>query len=99
MDLDCWVDRRNRANREVDFVGYWDGIVMPSKHVPIEIALAECLVLDERQFRDAKKRELLNDVLAEAAAPDDRHMRLPEFFLPVSTEEADISVKSVHARA
>jgi hypothetical protein len=99
MDLDCWVDRCNRTNREVDFVGSRDRIVVPSKYVPIEIGLSEGLVLDQRQLPNPKERELLDHVLAEATAPDDSHVRLPEFFLPVCAEEADIPIKSVHAGA
>ena len=99
MDLDGWVDRCNCANREVDFGGPGDRIVVPSKHIAIEISPRECFVFDKRQFPDTEERELLDDVQAEAAAPDNRYMRLPEIFLPSSAEEADISVKSVHIRA
>jgi hypothetical protein len=80
---------------DVNFRRAWNGIVMPDTYVAVAVGLVEFLVVNEEKITDSEQGELLHDVCADTADPNDGDPCSAEPRLAFLPEEANISVKAI----
>lgn len=95
MGSNLGINGLGDAFADVNLGRAWDGIVLTDTDVAIAVGLVDFLVVDEEEITDPEQGELLDDVCADTANPNDGNLRSAEPLLALLPEEANTSVKAI----